>query len=370
MRVALTTVTPIHVGNGKALSPYTDYVIDDQGTIYVMDSQKLNTELARLENSEDVIDQFVQRVMGSAHSRNTYSLKRFLEDYGIDYPRLARSVWKTTADIGNEEIQETIKSGSRPYIPGSSIKGAIRTALLYFHRRKKGYRVEEAMADIYGKKKRKKSPNGEDVFGSFGSDVLKYLHISDTATIPPDDMGIVKTYRYHLMKKETTIPVSKEVIQENKTLQFRLQSKAPKTRRLHPSFTYLYEDKGFTGERRILSMVNRFYMQLIESELAILKAYHAPNALAGLYETIYRAARTYVEEENGAVIRLGSGKTFLDNTIASLFTHKDLAKILKDNAIGDGPVFPQTRAVIDEGYVYESVLGWAYLDPVGSAEEA
>lgn len=370
MKVALTTVTPIHIGNGESLSPYTDYVVGQRGTVYLMDRQKVNDRLASLENSDEAIDEFVNRVMGHQNTGKPFSLKQFFEQHGIDYQELARSICQTDADIKNEEIHETIKSASRPYIPGSSMKGAVKTALLYFHRKEKGYSAESAMMDIYGGKERKKSPNGEDVFGSYSEDVLKYLHISDTTLLAREDIGIVKTFPYHLIKKEATIPITKEVIPENKTLVFRLQSKSPKDVKLDRQFTYLYESEDFQGERQILQIMNQFSKQLIERELAVLRDFQVPHMkkIIHVYEKIYEAATTYEKEKNGAVIRLGSGKTYFDNTVASLFSDKEVTMLLKNLKMGGGRLFPKTRTVIGSGNLYDSVLGWAYLEPVQDME--
>lgn len=363
MKLKLTTATPLHVGNGQTLSPYSDYVVGDDGKVYLINNQKLNDQLAQL--GEKAIDQFVSLVMGSMRTSDTFSLKSFLEKYKIDYKKIAKFSWKTNAAIKNEEIHATIKTASRAYVPGSSIKGAVRTALLYFHRKEEGYNLEKAMVDIYGKRGAK-NPIGEDVFGAHDKDVFKFLHVSDTSTLSPDEVGLVKTYTYDLAKKEATIPITKEVIPENKHLYFGLHSKARKEHNLPAKFHYLNEDNEYTGERFVLSRVNQFYLQLLESELSLLKKLNNAQIkpLLQVYEQLYKTAEKYDQEKNGAVIRLGSGKTFLDNTIISLFSQEERTKLFKKMNMAGGSLFPKTRKMIESGSVYDSVLGWAYLEPV------
>lgn len=364
MKIQLTTATPLHIGNGRSLSPYTDYVVGDDGKVYLIDSQKLNEKLAVV--GDEAIDEFVIQIMGSQRSREVYSLKTFLEKYKIDYRQIAKFTWETNASIRNLAIQETIKSVSKPYVPGSSIKGAIRTALLYFHRIEEGYSLEAAMKDIFGRRGVQRSPNGEDIFGAYSKDVLKHLHVSDTTQLPSDEVDLVKTVRYNLAQNEADVPITKEVIPENKTLQFRLQSKAEHRHHLPPRFKYLIRDEGHSGERKILNLVNQFYMQLLKKELAVLKQFQVQQMepVLRLYERLYRTAERYEQKKNGALIRLGSGKTFLDNTIISLFSREDREKLLNKMKVGGRHLFPKTRAVIDNGSLYESVLGWIYLDPV------
>lgn len=365
MKIQLTTATPLHIGNGRSLSPYTDFVVGNDGKVYLIDSQKLNDQLVAV--GDEAVDEYVSQIMGCRQPGGVFSLKQFLEKYKIDYRQIAKFVWETHAPIQNETIQETIKSTSKPYIPGSSIKGAIRTALLYFHRKEEGYSWEAAIKDIFGKGV-KKSPNGEDIFGRYQNDVLRHLHVSDSSPLPSEEVGLVKTVRYNLVKKEASIPVTKEVIPENKILDFRLQCKAEKIHQLPPRFNYLYRDKDHTGERQILSLVNRFYLQLLEEELAVLKRTQSKqlDPIKRLYERLFKTAKEYELEQSGAVIRLGSGKTFLENTIISLFSYEERRQLIKKLKKGGGPYFPKTRAVIDNGVIYEFVLGWAYLEPVMS----
>ncbi|MED4885158.1 type III-A CRISPR-associated RAMP protein Csm5 [Bacillus smithii] len=372
LKIYLQTITPLHIGNGETFSPYNDYVFDEKsGTIYFLDQQKVENAFNALENSEEVIDDFVERVMASKNTSDTYPLKKFFENHGIHYKELARVAVHTRADVKSEVIQQLIKSGARPYIPGSSIKGAIRTALLYVHRKEDGYSIDDALLDLFGNKDKKqfhkKSPNGEDLFCAFGNDILKYLHVSDTDLLSPSEIEIVKTFRFDLRKKAATVPITKEVIPENKTLSFRLQCKANKKfHNLNERFSYLYAQNDFRGEYSILYMVNIFTKEILEKELSVLKETNIPELqqITKQYENLYKAAQQFEKERNGAVLRLGSGKTFFDQTINSLFSDHDLKKLRKRLNLDSYEPFPKTRAVIENVNLYESVLGWVYLRPL------
>lgn len=358
LTLRLETVTPLHIGNGDILSPYSDYIFDDEtGMVYIIDPHKVEKALYEMENNEEVIDEFVQRISAKKYTSDVYTLKHFFKEYGLDYKQLARSAVQTNADVKNEEIQECIKSSARPFIPGSSIKGAVRTSLLFIHRQEDGFSLDDVPKNI-------KQSNGEDLFGEFEKDLLKHLHISDSTMLKPDEIMIVKTLRFDFKKKTGTIPVTKEAIPENTQLTFRLQCKAKRNyHSLDKRFSYLYSEEGENGERKILNMVNSFYKQLIEKEWNLLKELKIPelSLVTDLYEKLLKSAQQFEKEQNGAVMRLGSGKTFYDNTIAGLFSPQDLKKIRNKTNLGSYLPFPRTRSVIQNGQVYESVLGWVYI---------
>ncbi|WAA09845.1 type III-A CRISPR-associated RAMP protein Csm5 [Fervidibacillus albus] len=362
-QVLLETVSPVHIGNGEKLSPYTDYVYDDNdGTVYIFDPIKIEKALSELDNSDEAIDEFVEMVMAKGRSnQQKYSLKNFFSTWNINYKSLAAFTIKTDANIKTEEIHQLIKSGNRPYIPGSSIKGAIRTALLYHHRKEEGYTISQALNDL-NKRNRNRSPNGEDLFGKGGEDVFKFLHISDTSFLSPNDIGIVKTVRYHLRKQKTGISITKEVIPENKRLSFRLQVKATPQMKLDKRFSYFYKENGFTGEKKILQIVNQFTKQILDFELEYLNKYvpHLKQLIA-FYQRLKDAAESFERKGNGAVLRIGSGKTFYDNTIVHLFDENDSLRLIRQTYRNSTEPFPIERAVIDRGNVYESTMGWVYL---------
>lgn len=358
----LETLTPLHIGSGGTLSPYGDYIYDAKThSVYLIDQQKLFTVIN--EYGDSLMDEFVQKV-GASSQHNQYTLKKFLEDYQIDFQSVSKAKIPARNALKSEQISELIKSGTRPYIPGSSIKGAVRTALLYAHRKEDGYSIEDALIDTRKKeaKNRKPSPNGEDLFGNIQNDVLKFLHISDTELLPEDDIEIVKTVRVNLVKKSSDIPMIKETIPKGKKLQFRLQVKAKKGyHELDERFSYLYQTTDAKGEGEILKMVNEFSEALIEKELKTLKNFSSPNLapILQFYEGLLATCKQYKSKQNGAILRLGSGKTYFDNTISILFSDQEIEK-LPLNRKGKG-LFPKTRTVTDNQRLFGSVLGWVKI---------
>ena len=125
-KIQIETLTPVHIGSGNMLQNNTDFVVQRSGDdqfIYIVDDRKildligeehLDHWLASIENKESTI-QLVQRFASKA------SLKDYTTERIICYATIRE----------NDTLKEIIHDGrGKPYIPGSSIKGAIRTAVL------------------------------------------------------------------------------------------------------------------------------------------------------------------------------------------------------------------------------------------------
>lgn len=121
-QLTITTLTPLHIGTGSILRNKFDYTTK-RGRTWVINEDEL-ASLLYDGNQQD----FDDMVAG-------YPAADFLreEDFKEDNP-LFRYILrgKPRAQSRGAELQELIKDPwDRPYIPGSSLKGALRTALFY-----------------------------------------------------------------------------------------------------------------------------------------------------------------------------------------------------------------------------------------------
>lgn len=125
-KIILKTIAPVFIGSGKQISK-KEYVFDGK-KIYVVDEKKLiDTILKR-----NLIDDFTQRI-----SENSFNLKFWLDKNGMrDYEQLAAYKLSGIENVDNKrslkDIQECVKNAyGKPYIPASSLKGALRTVILW-----------------------------------------------------------------------------------------------------------------------------------------------------------------------------------------------------------------------------------------------
>ncbi|HII61489.1 type III-A CRISPR-associated RAMP protein Csm5 [Pyrococcus horikoshii] len=119
-------LTPLHIGNGNELTPVDFYPLGDR--IIVLDTEKLINDLLRLGVEVEELLDFLRNPPGSL-----YLWRGYLEKLHLDPRNYARYSLRIRGELGRESsrIKEFIKIKGKPYIPGTSLKGAIRTAVLY-----------------------------------------------------------------------------------------------------------------------------------------------------------------------------------------------------------------------------------------------
>ena len=204
--VSVTTVGPVHIGDGGVYGK-RDYFID-KGRVAVLDVKRFTARL-----NPDQLGIYLG-YLGDSASGN---LDEFLTTHS-DLRNIARSriAYETELRLSKNkrgewrycDVQTFIKDAyGLPYVPGSSVKGALRTALLVSQIKQgsKKYR------DLYPSKNSlewRKSRNTDssiqcEAFRSEGladsrndavNDALKYLSVSDSAPLSLDDLVFVKKY--------------------------------------------------------------------------------------------------------------------------------------------------------------------------------
>lgn len=147
-RLKLTALSPIHIGTGESYEP-TNFVIDD-GFLYEFDEfaffRNLDTQEREMfskiagSNSKDALFQmhaFIKNHKNSAIKAKTHRVqitKGLEKDYFHKIGKVVQTEGKgaNTQRVFNKfQIERTLRNPntSRVYIPGSSLKGSISTAL-------------------------------------------------------------------------------------------------------------------------------------------------------------------------------------------------------------------------------------------------
>lgn len=126
-KVKVHTLTPIHIGSGQFLKNNSEFVgykdsrglhisvVDPKKILDIIGIEKINDWVSQIERGQDV-KSFISN-LGNNVSPDKYAL---------------RILKNLAGQIGNNDtLKECIHDGiGKAYIPGSSIKGAIRTAVL------------------------------------------------------------------------------------------------------------------------------------------------------------------------------------------------------------------------------------------------
>jgi len=143
----IQTITPVFIGNdqGSELSPITDYVVK-RDKLLLIDQNKFENLLN--ENLE-ILDEFVFEVKNNTKN---FDLEFFIEKkLNIAAESLSREIFEVVGYLGKNSIKTFINSAGRPYIPGSTIKGAIRTAIIYnwLQKTNAGLHIVNRMLTLY-----------------------------------------------------------------------------------------------------------------------------------------------------------------------------------------------------------------------------
>lgn len=118
LKLKITILSPIHVGNGETLREGLDFIEED-GMIHVLSIDRL---IDKFRNRPEALDRMASP---------GFSIKGFLGDFGVSATEVSRYSMRG-GQPQVKEVRQAIKAGmSYPIIPGSSIKGAVRTAVLW-----------------------------------------------------------------------------------------------------------------------------------------------------------------------------------------------------------------------------------------------
>lgn len=204
-QLTLTAVGPIHIGNGQTIGG-KDYFVLDAKTLGILDVRRFIEELNPeeleeycefLEEDSSVgLDMFLsrrQRLRSRACAHVKYSIAATLSKSRKGDPQYL-------------DARSFVKDGEgQPYVPGSSVKGLIRTALLthviqnnragympLYDGRKARNREDRAKAcrAIERKAFWREGPTGDaDDF-----DIMRYISVSDSQPLSTADLAFAKKY--------------------------------------------------------------------------------------------------------------------------------------------------------------------------------
>lgn len=170
-KVNITTLTPVHIGSGNILQYNTDFIddekyffiIDEKGIFNLIGAEHLSDWILSIER-EDNTKEFVKRFAPNSNVKD-YSKRRM------------RSFVNPAMLTKGTTLKEQIHDGRGfPYIPGSSIKGAIRTAVVA----SLAHQVvdkEKKVVNVRGKYSAKEIE--KELFGQMTNDIFRFIHVSD-----------------------------------------------------------------------------------------------------------------------------------------------------------------------------------------------
>ena len=371
-RVSLSTLSPVFIGDGgEALSPDTDFI--KQGNqVIIIDQQKMQDALAK---NPSLIDEFVQGIRHFDNNRSLFSLSDFItKRLNIPFSDVEQCRLPVEGEIQKTPIRRFIASAGRAYIPGSTIKGAIRTAvlldwLLKTNAGKKQLAEIRMFIEKKDWKALKQLDPEKECFGTIARDVFKYLRVSDTAFFDDTSLSVseikrvsIKEQRANIQRKRSDIPMWGEALNSGTKSTFTVSLLKPSSL---TGFQFL--DQQSIAE--LLDILNGQSRESCERELQELE--HAPRdfePFRKFYEKLLDAINKIGVQD--AIVRLGGGKTWFDNSIGFAIDQDEFgpeflfAAYLKLLKLGNLP-FPSTRSAVLRNNLPAQPLGWVKISLEG-----
>ncbi len=384
-QIKITSITPVCIGDGKKLSPFSDYKLKDRKLIY------LNQETIKqvLKTRPNLIEDFVNGIIsGMDNTGSKFDIESFFYNYAkIDLASITlKTIDSTTVSKGNKNLYTIIKNaGVDPYIPGSSLKGAVKTALLYnWLMDKNNYWCKDYLklydknsTSNLSKKEEGNLPNGKKALEEELNNKLNSFEfaVSDSDLFPEDSIKAIDTKRLHLKEGKFTIPQTWEAIKENSSATLSISS------------IKMGKDE-LSNWTQICKVINLFSQNSNDIEWEIFDNCCGENNKLNddLYDSLFVFYKTMEENINNAdpttcYLRLGSGKGYYFNSIGLALYNADetedkklFVNFLRNNGFGkifnrknkqweefdlQSNEFPLTR-VLD--FKTSNPLGWVKLE--------
>ncbi len=209
----IMTLTHFHIGAGESLQASIDFVIQG-GKVIVLNQGAL----ADIINEKGYLKDFTEKMLAL---KGRFELNRYLAEKHLNTDEILERTKAYTLDLNLgrtgvttpiREIKAFIKTAGRPYIPGASVKGALRVAFLYNllkrldpePRNRFFKRILETNEESRLKKQRSKKEVGKAIDeillsltlpGIKGnephSDIFRVLRVSDSEPLDPSVLEVI-----------------------------------------------------------------------------------------------------------------------------------------------------------------------------------
>ncbi len=309
-KLSIEGLSPLFIGSGKKYSQL-DYISAEE-KIHILDFDKILSQVP-----EELIDDLTNDINENFWNNKWQgNVEEFLEKYELKWRDFIEKSYELKGDIGDNEINQFIKTGDIIYIPGSSIKGAIRTAILFDilekHPREKERIIPRILSNF----------NQREIIRLIQSDgktdLFRALMVTDqvlknhTSSIKVDETTV-----YHLRNKQPTVPIFNEVLDKG----FQSEGAIKINRKLVESGKLISNYFDLHAEN-LIKAINSFSKTIIDYELRIFKEQQDSNleGLIKFYESLQ--AQLISLNDNECILRLGQGSSVLGITLFLNFSER------------------------------------------------
>ena len=364
--VKLKTLTPVHIGSGRELSRDVEFlklgnevgVVDEKKILGIIGEENIPLWVSMIEKQEPLIDYLQKRQTGLKLSQVS---SRTMPLFTKNFNRI-------------KTLKEQLIDGmGHPLIPGSSIKGAIRTAILNILLKDLNHNWKEEELKNFKRKFSDKNIQSR-IFGSDPNhDFMRFLKIGD-ALFEPDSLLAMSVlsmnYLFDRTKRDDKFLLLTEVIgaDEEASIRLKLDIKhwqknieVNEIRQPIPEFMRDYES--------LFQAINSFTELLIKNEIEEWKSdeFSHLQVIQDYVNDLKRMLNHCTEcNKNETVLRLGHGSGWIfmtggwiknEDLIDNQLYYKIEDNTRPRNHQYNDYFFPKTRRMDEEG----ELLGFVKL---------
>ncbi|MEM2919114.1 MAG: type III-A CRISPR-associated RAMP protein Csm5 [Candidatus Altiarchaeota archaeon] len=366
-RLKIKVLSPVHIGSGKEYYPYEYCFIGDKICIYDFDSFLAKSSSQEILNSIfKEIGKPLWKMLSQSQLR--YEFCRNVEEISA----FTANNLKNWAEKGNRAtIWEFIKNSfNQPYIPGSSLKGAIRTAIAYSILKQHFPLYKEVKEAILIKENDRLKHGDKEIIEKKvfckvepQKDVMRIWAISDSGPISRENsLSVIACKR---LSKDRLLGFSNyfEVLTENSPEIYSTLSFYPS---LINSGIWKKEILELFPKTidELLNYIRIFSTDIVDYEIKYYKKHPLMRELSSIINFYTEIAK---ELAKGAIILpIGKGTGWISKTIGLLLkkelsTFNGIFKAYKLGKKGQRPeIFPSSREIICEST--KKVFGWIKLE--------
>lgn len=260
-KIQMTTLTPVHIGSGNLLQFNTEFiktstsnekflrVVDDRKILELIGDEHLNDWILSIERKESIKDLV-----------KLYAPQSKMADYSKRRIYLCCDIKET------DTLKECIHNGfGVPYIPGSSIKGSIRTAVLAskvekmsglsdkIRNRSRRISAEQIEKELFGK-----DPN---------SDIFRFLHVGDAYFQKETEIALRLVMHLNITENRETLIPHRQDSKPQLVEAIGIEEQATFQLKLMPEF------KAASSLVSLFQLVNAHTRKLVEEEILIWQDY-------------------------------------------------------------------------------------------------
>jgi CRISPR type III-A-associated RAMP protein Csm5 len=378
--IHLEALTPVHIGSGEELQGNFEYLsFQEEAILAVIDSNKImgiigqdieniNRWVAAIDKGESILEAIPELKNISSEA----IAKRIITIYD-KAPNPEKNTVKEQTHLGNQE----------PTIPGSSLKGAIRTAVLTklirdkpafandfknLKNYKRQFSDDEIKTEYLGKEVKFDRRRRENISKySANKDVFRFLRVGDfyfekKTTVVKNTIINLFNNGWGEKKKESAYW---ECIPQYATAIGTIQVPQDLLKRVQEERYLTNKDFNFQlfGKERLFKLINEHTLHLVNKEIEFWEAEDNPLAI-GDYLSELQSLKQIIEnnDKNSCVIRVGasngwefmtggwvSGTDVYGDYLLEERTWSDLKRQLRKGKYSDDTIFPKTRKMIEGG---------------------